>query len=131
MIAILPTGLDNRTFFVDFSREITEKGFKRTKKVENGWKSSSTSFWVRSAPKSWLKYTTRGNLKLSDTQQMVKGLHKKLLFDYILGLGQKNGSPLDDLQMRIKIRLYKPFRIVGVCVKFCDCYEASNFYKMS
>ena len=34
MIAILPTGLDNRTFFVDFSREITEKGFKRTKKVE-------------------------------------------------------------------------------------------------
>ena len=25
-------------FFVDFRREITEKGLKQTKKVENGWK---------------------------------------------------------------------------------------------
>ena len=45
-------------FFVDFRREITEKGLKRTNKVENGKKNSSTSFWVRAAPKGWLKYTT-------------------------------------------------------------------------
>ena len=43
-------------FFVHFSHEITEKGWKWTKK---SWKrlkiSSSTSFWVRAAPKSWSK----------------------------------------------------------------------------
>ena len=33
-----------QTFFIDFSREIKEKGLKSTKKVENGKKSSLTSF---------------------------------------------------------------------------------------
>ena len=46
-----------RSFFVDFSREITEKALKWTKKVEKWQKKVSTSFWVIAAPKSWSKYT--------------------------------------------------------------------------
>ena len=48
-----------KTFFLDFRCEITEKGLKWTKKVENGPKKV---FWpalgVLAAPESWSKYTT-------------------------------------------------------------------------
>ena len=69
-------------------------------------------------------YTTNGKM----ASQKVCGRYYLITFQ---GQARKNGSHLDCLQMRIKIRQYKPFRIVGVCVKFCDCYEASNLYKMS
>ena len=46
--------------FSDFTREITEKALKWTKKVKKkkDEKNVSTSYWVRAAPKSWSKYTT-------------------------------------------------------------------------
>ena len=51
-----------RSFFVDFSREITKKGLKSTKKNKKGRKTAeknvSTSFRVLQAPESWSKYTT-------------------------------------------------------------------------
>ena len=45
-------------FFVDFRREITEKGLKLTKKVENGWKKVVRPAFSVQAPESWSKYTT-------------------------------------------------------------------------
>ena len=47
-----------QTFFSDFMAEINKKRLKKTKKLKTAEKSILTSFWVRAAPKSWLKYTT-------------------------------------------------------------------------
>ena len=71
-------------YFVDFRREITEKGLKCAEKVENGSKISLTSFWVHAAPKSWSKYTTGYHIG-SDVMEycyslLILGpLNKKLL----------------------------------------------------
>ena len=46
-------------YFVDFRREISEKGLKWTKKFEHGSKKSIlTSFQVHAAPESCSNYTT-------------------------------------------------------------------------
>ena len=47
-----------QTFFVNFSRETTEKALKWKKGWKTAEKNVSTSYWVRAAPKSWSKYTT-------------------------------------------------------------------------
>ena len=70
-------------FFVDFRREITEKGLKLTKRLKTAEKSSLTSFLVRLAPKSWLKYTTiqiwrrilLDSVKYSSMQNLKKSSH--------------------------------------------------------
>ena len=48
----------NTVFLLIFRRFFLISGVKSLKKVENGWKSVSTSFRVRAAPKSWSKHTT-------------------------------------------------------------------------
>ena len=52
-----------KMFFLDFRRKLTEKCLNRLKKVETAEKSVSTSFWVCTAPESWLKYTATLNAK--------------------------------------------------------------------
>ena len=47
-----------QTFFVDFRREISEKGLKWKKNWKRLKKSISTSFRVHAALESWSKYTT-------------------------------------------------------------------------
>ena len=57
---------------------MNHKGWKRLKKR------SSTSFWVRAAPKSWLKYTTLISLKVSLSLKENKSLESQNRWIYLL-----------------------------------------------
>ena len=48
----MPTGLDNRTFFVDFSREITEKVLKEQKRLKTAEKVVRPAFGCAQHPKA-------------------------------------------------------------------------------
>ena len=76
--------------FLDFRREITEKGLKWTKKVEYNFKNVLTSFRVR-APKSWSKYTTNSvnisseQFEHISTQKISKKMERwKFWYDQIV-----------------------------------------------
>ena len=85
-----------RHFSVISAVKSLKKVWNEQKRLKTAEKSVSTSFWVRTAPKSWSKYTTKGLVQLAATLE-DQSLDTHLLYFIFLpicrnsGIAQKKG----------------------------------------